>query len=446
MHDLPLISTIAAAFTAAWLLGLLTQWLRLSPIVGYLLAGVLIGPHTPGFVGDVHLAQQLAEVGVILLMFGVGLHFHLKDLIAVKNVAIPGAVGQSLIATVLAMVVFSAFGMPLKTGAVLGMAMAVASTVVLMRVLMDADVLSSRQGHVAVGWLIVEDIFTVILLVLIPVLGTDSSGAGQGAFWWTLGVALVKLAVLVAIVLVAGAKVVPWVLIRVARLRSRELFTLTVLVFSVAIAAASYFFFGASMALGAFLAGMVVAQSPVSHQAAADALPLRDAFAVLFFVSVGMLLDPAVMLTQPLKVLATVGDGASAVRQALADVRVHGAGRRYLIQHSAGSGKSNSIAWLSHQLSSLHAGNDKVFDSVIVITDRRILDDQIQKTIKQFMQVGATVGHAEHSGDLRRFIEQGKKIIVTTVQKFPWVLDEIGAVGGQPVVLAAELKRRPLVP
>src|SRR6187402_1305596 len=160
MHDLPLISTIAAAFTAAWLLGLFTQWLKLSPIVGYLLAGVLIGPHTPGFVGDVHLAQQLAEVGVILLMFGVGLHFHLKDLIAVKNVAIPGAIGQSLIATVLAMVVFSAFGMPLKTGAVLGMAMAVASTVVLMRVLMDANVLSSRQGHVAVGWLIVEDIFT----------------------------------------------------------------------------------------------------------------------------------------------------------------------------------------------------------------------------------------------------------------------------------------------
>jgi CPA2 family monovalent cation:H+ antiporter-2 len=307
MHDLPLISTIAAAFTAAWLLGLLTQWLRLSPIVGYLLAGILIGPHTPGFVGDVHIAQQLAEVGVILLMFGVGLHFHLKDLIAVKNVAIPGAVVQSLIATVVAMAVFSAFGMPLKTGAVLGMAMAVASTVVLMRVLMDADVLSSRQGHVAVGWLIVEDIFTVILLVLIPVLGTDAPGAGPGAFWWTLGVALVKLAVLVAIVLVAGAKVVPWVLVRVARLRSRELFTLTILVFSVAIAAASYFFFGASMALGAFLAGMVVAQSPVSHQAAADALPLRDAFAVLFFVSVGMLFDPVFLIDQPLMVAAALG-------------------------------------------------------------------------------------------------------------------------------------------
>lgn len=317
MHDLPLISTVAAAFTAAWILGLLTQWLRLSSIVGYLLAGILIGPHTPGFVGDVHLATQLAEVGVILLMFGVGLHFHLKDLIAVKNVAIPGAIGQSLIATVMAMAVFSAFGMPLMTGAVLGMAMAVASTVVLMRVLMDADVMNSRQGHVAVGWLIVEDIFTVILLVLIPVLGTETlavaggeavkTATGPGAFWWTLGVALVKLVVLVTIVLVAGAKIVPWVLVRVARLRSRELFTLTVLVFSVAIAAASYFFFGASMALGAFLAGMVVAQSPVSHQAAADALPLRDAFAVLFFVSVGMLFDPAFLIEQPLMVIAALG-------------------------------------------------------------------------------------------------------------------------------------------
>ena len=317
MHDLSLISTIAAAFTAAWLLGLLTQWLRLSPIVGYLLAGVLIGPHTPGFVGDIHIAQQLAEVGVILLMFGVGLHFHLKDLYAVKNVAIPGALGQSLIATLLAIAVFSAFGMSPATGAVLGMAMAVASTVVLMRVLIDADVLGARQGHVAVGWLIVEDIFTVILLVIIPVLGTEmqgaeGTGAGEGAvkasgFWWPLGVALVKLVVLAVIVLLAGSKIVPWVLVRVARLRSRELFTLTVLVFSVAIAAASYFFFGASMALGAFLAGMVVAQSPVSHQAAADALPLRDAFAVLFFVSVGMLFDPAFLIEQPLMVAAALG-------------------------------------------------------------------------------------------------------------------------------------------
>ncbi len=308
MHDLSLIATVAAAFTAAWLLGLFTQWLRLSPIVGYLLAGVLIGPHTPGFVGDVHIAQQLAEVGVILLMFGVGLHFHLKDLIAVKGIAIPGAIGQSLVATLLAMAVFAAFGVPLKSGAVIGMALAVASTVVLMRVLMDADVLSSPQGHAAVGWLIVEDILTVVLLVLIPVLGTDSGAADPGApLWQTLGVALLKLAALVAIVMFGGSRIVPWMLVRVAKLRSRELFTLTVLVFSIAVAAGSYFFFGASMALGAFLAGMVVAQSPVSHQAAADALPLRDAFAVLFFVSVGMLFDPAFLIEQPLMIAAALG-------------------------------------------------------------------------------------------------------------------------------------------
>ncbi|MBE7508519.1 MAG: cation:proton antiporter [Planctomycetia bacterium] len=313
MHDLSLIATVAAAFTGAWLLGLITQRFRLSPIVGYLLAGVLIGPHTPGFVGDVHVAQQLAEVGVILLMFGVGLHFHLKDLLAVKAVAIPGAIGQSLIATLFAIAVFSGFGFSPTTGAVIGMAMAVASTVVLMRVLMDADALSSPQGHVAVGWLIVEDIFTVILLVLIPVLGSGhgaaatSNPASEPALWQTLGLALLKLAALVGIVLLGGSRIVPWVLVRVARLRSRELFTLTVLVFSIAIAAGSYFFFGASMALGAFLAGMVVAQSPVSHQAAADALPMRDAFAVLFFVSVGMLFDPAFLLQQPLMVAAALG-------------------------------------------------------------------------------------------------------------------------------------------
>lgn len=313
MHDLTLISTVAAGFTAAWLLGLLTQWMKLSPIVGYLIAGVLIGPYTPGFVGDIGIATQLAEVGVILLMFGVGLHFHLKDLMAVKNVAIPGAVGQSIMATLAAMVLFHYFGMPYSTGVVIGMAMAVASTVVLIRVLMDANVMNTAEGHVAVGWLIVEDIFTVILLVIIPVLGDGGHSAGaehggeqSGPLWWTLGLAMVKLTVLVVVVLWAGARVVPRILVRVARLRSRELFTLTVLVFSIAVAAASYFFFGASMALGAFLAGMVVAQSPVANQAAADALPMRDAFAVLFFVSVGMLFDPRFLLEQPLMVLAAL--------------------------------------------------------------------------------------------------------------------------------------------
>ncbi len=321
MHDLPLISTIAAAFAVAWVLGLFCQWVRLSPIVGYLVAGVLIGPNTPGFVGNLDLAHELAEIGVILLMFGVGLHFHPKDLLAVKGIAIPGAIGQSLAATLAAAGIFTLFGISLTESIVIGMAMAVASTVVLMRVLISAGVLNSPQGHAAVGWLIVEDILTVVLLVLIPILGTSAlqpgtggtaapapggaSGAGGAAL--QIGLALLKLGVFVGLMMLAGHKLVPWMLIRIARLRSRELFTLTVLVLSIAVAAGAYFAFGASMALGAFLAGMMVAQSPVSHQAAADALPLRDAFAVLFFVSVGMLFDPSFLVQEPWMVLAGLG-------------------------------------------------------------------------------------------------------------------------------------------
>ena len=319
MHELPLITTLAAAFTAAWVLGLITQALKLSPIVGYLLAGVVIGPYTPGYVGDAHLAIQLSELGVILLMFGVGLHFHLGDLLAVRKVAVPGALGQSLVATVLGVAVAVGFGMPVKSGLVLGMAMAVASTVVLIRVLTDNKMLDTPHGHVAVGWLIVEDILTVVVLVLIPALGTaavenaDAHGhaaeaaaaaaaageGGVGAFLLTLLIALAKLGALVVVVLLAGSKVIPWVMVQVARLRSRELFTLTVLVMAIAVAAGSAYVFGASMALGAFLAGMVVGQSPVSQQAAADALPLRDAFAVLFFASVGMLFDPSFLIEEP---------------------------------------------------------------------------------------------------------------------------------------------------
>src|SRR5688572_8245680 len=321
MHDLPLITTIAAAFSAAWVLGILTQKLRLSPIVGYLIAGIVIGPHTPGYVGNAEIASQLAEVGVILLMFGVGLHFHLKDLLAVRTVAVPGALGQSLVATLLGVAMAVGFGWQIRSGLVLGMAMAVASTVVLIRVLMDNKMLDTTHGHVAVGWLIVEDIITVVVLVLIPALAdpstgsvvgvvpaagavTDSAGGTLVTILVTLGVALLKLGVLVALLLLGGSKVIPWIMVQVARLRSRELFTLTVLVMAIAIAAGSYYAFGASMALGAFLAGMVVGQSPVSAQAAADALPLRDAFAVLFFASVGMLFDPMFVVESPGLLLA----------------------------------------------------------------------------------------------------------------------------------------------
>ncbi len=314
VEHLPLLTTIAAGFAAAWVLGLFTQWIGLSPIVGYLLAGVVIGPSTPGFVGDEDLAQQLAEVGVILMMFGVGLHFHLKDLVAVRGIAVPGAIVQSLTATILAMVAFHFFGWSWKSGMVLGMAMAVASTVVLLRVLLDKGMLDTVHGHAAVGWLIVEDIFTVLALVFVPMLATHAviataaagveatgepaAGAGHGPLF-TLGWAVAKLVALVAIVFLAGSRIVPRILALVAKLRSRELFTLTVLVLSITIAVGSAVVFGASVALGAFLAGMVVAQSPTSHQAAADALPMRDAFAVLFFVAVGMLFRPAFLIEQP---------------------------------------------------------------------------------------------------------------------------------------------------
>jgi len=302
MHDLSLLTTLAMAFGAAWVFGLITQRLGLSPIVGYLLAGIAIGPSTPGFVGDVDAAHQLAELGVILLMFGVGLHFRLRDLMAVRRIAVPGAVGQSAMATLFTAAAFLFFGWTLKAGVVLGMAMAVASTVVLLRVLADRGMVNSIHGHVAVGWLIVEDIFTVILLVMLPIIAQAKGVLPDAApldAAMSVGWAVVKLGALVAIVLLAGSRVVPWILLQVARLRSRELFTLTVLVLSIGVAVGSSALFGASMALGAFLAGMVVGQSPTSHQAAADALPLRDAFAVLFFVSVGMLLEPAFILREP---------------------------------------------------------------------------------------------------------------------------------------------------
>lgn len=305
-HDAPLITTMAAAFASAWLLGMLAQKVGLSPIVGYLLAGVVIGPYTPGFVGDAPLAAQLAEIGVVLLMFGVGLHFHLKDLLAVKGIAIPGALLQSAVATALGVATSAAFGWPLGSGIVLGIALAVASTVVLMRVLESRQLLDTIHGHVAVGWLIVEDILTVIVLVAIPALSAGG-GPAQAGLAATLALALAKLAALVALVLLAGSRVIPWLLVQAARLRSRELLTLTVLALAMTVAAGAAYFFGASMALGAFLAGMVVGQSPVSHQAAADALPLRDAFAVLFFVSVGMLFDPAFLVREPLLVLAALG-------------------------------------------------------------------------------------------------------------------------------------------
>jgi CPA2 family monovalent cation:H+ antiporter-2 len=297
MHSYDLILTITGGLSAALALGYLTQRLGLSPIVGYLLAGTLVGPHTPGFVADTALAEQLAEIGVILLMFGVGLQFHLDELLAVRTVAIPGAVAQSVVATVLGAVLARGFGWSWPAGVVFGMALAVASTVVLIRVLADHNALHTPAGHIAVGWLVVEDVFTVLALVLLPALfGPAVTDASIGL---ALLVTLLKVGGLVAFTGLVGARVIPMVLDHIARTHSRELFTLTVLVIALGIAVGASLVFNVSMALGAFLAGMVVGRSDYSLRAASDALPMRDAFAVLFFVSVGMLLDPAALLDTP---------------------------------------------------------------------------------------------------------------------------------------------------
>lgn len=294
-HNIDLILTLTGGLTAALVFGLITQTLRLSPIVGYLLAGILVGPFTPGFVANQDIASQSAEIGVILLMFGVGLHFDLKDLLAVRNVAIPGAIVQITVATLLGAGAAQFFGWSWNSGVVFGLAISVASTVVLTRVLADNRALHTPTGHIAIGWLIVEDLFTIVVLVLLPAFFADAaqSSATSSALWGTLGIALLKLAGLIAFTFTIGKKVIPLLLGYVARTGSRELFTLCVLVLALGIAVGATKFFGASMALGAFLAGMIVGQSDFSARAASDALPMRDAFAVLFFVSVGMLFNPS---------------------------------------------------------------------------------------------------------------------------------------------------------
>jgi CPA2 family monovalent cation:H+ antiporter-2 len=297
MHSYDLILTLTGGLSAALVLGYLTQRLGLSPIAGYLLAGTLVGPYTPGFVADAALAEQLAEIGVILLMFGVGLTFHIDELLAVRRVAIPGAVAQSAVATALGAVLAYALGWGWSAGLVFGMALAVASTVVLVRTLADNNDLHTPSGHIAVGWLVVEDLFTVVALVLLPAIFGQT--ATDMSLWLSLTITALKVTALVAFTALVGVRVIPKLLDHVSRTRSRELFTLTVLVIALGIAVGASLIFSVSMALGAFLAGMVVGRSEYSLRAASDALPMRDAFAVLFFVSVGMLLDPLGLVAAP---------------------------------------------------------------------------------------------------------------------------------------------------
>jgi monovalent cation:H+ antiporter-2, CPA2 family len=312
-HETALIATIAAGFALAFVLGLAAVRFRLPPLVGYLLAGVAVGPFTPGFVADAGLASQLAEIGVILLMFGVGLHFSPVDLLAVRGIAVPGAIVQILAATALGAAVSRFWGWSWGSGIVFGISLSVASTVVLLRALESRGELETGDGRIAVGWLIVEDLFTVLVLVLLPALavplgGTAAISAADGgpslavAIGWTLA----KVVAFIVFMLVVGRRAVPWLLERVARTGSRELFTLAVLAIALGIGVGAASLFGVSFALGAFFAGMVISESDLSTKAASDALPLQDAFAVLFFVAVGMLFDPIILVRQPLQVVAVV--------------------------------------------------------------------------------------------------------------------------------------------
>ena len=306
MHNLDLILTLTSGLTAALILGYLTHRLGLSPIVGYLLAGMAVGPNTPGFVANRDLAEQLAEVGVILLMFGVGLHYRLQDLLEVRRVALPGALAQSLVATALGCVVALGFGWSWAAGLVFGLAISVASTVVLLRVLADNNDLHTTTGHIAIGWLVVEDLFTVLALVLLPVV-FQAEPVGGAAVALALGWSVAKIGLLVLFALFVGGRVLPWLLGRVAATQSRELFTLAVLALALSMAVGAASLFGVSMALGAFLAGMIVGRSDFSTRAASEALPMRDAFAVLFFTSVGMLFNPWLLMETPGLVAATLG-------------------------------------------------------------------------------------------------------------------------------------------
>ena len=312
-HDLSLITTFAAALGFGLVFGMLALRLRLPALVGYLAAGVLIGPATPGFVADAALSSQLAEIGVMLLMFGVGLHFSIRDLMEVRKIALPGAILQITVATAMGVALAHWWGWSLGAGLVFGLALSVASTVVLLRALEDLGILDSLNGRIAVGWLVVEDLVTVLMLVMLPALssvlggGSDQSGdGGGGALWQTLAITLGQVAAFVAFMLIVGRKLFPWLLWRVAKTGSREMFTLFVIAAAVGIAYGSSAIFGVSFALGAFFAGMVLRESDLSHRAAQESLPLRDAFSVLFFVSVGMLFDPMVLVNSPLQVTAVV--------------------------------------------------------------------------------------------------------------------------------------------
>ncbi|RUR07610.1 cation:proton antiporter [Legionella sp. km772] len=313
MHDsLPLITTIAMGFALALFFGLLAARLKLPPLVGYLLAGIAIGPATPGLMADVGIANELAEIGIMLLMFGVGMHFSLADLMRVRKIAVPGALVQIIVATLMGTCVALFWGWDSKSAIILGLSLSVASTVVLLRALEERGVLKSINGHIAVGWLLVEDLAMVVVLVLLPPLthwqgDSTTINTGHKPLWFVLGLTLFEVSTFIALMLLVGRRFFPKLLWMVARTGSRELFTLCVITAAISIAYLAAKLFGVSFALGAFFAGMIMRESSFSHRAAEESLPLRDAFAVLFFVSVGMLFNPLVLIQQPLQILMVLG-------------------------------------------------------------------------------------------------------------------------------------------
>lgn len=309
-HDVDLIILLAVGFGVALIFGYLAARLRLPPLIGYLIAGIIISPNTPGVEADIHLANQLAELGVMFLMFGVGMHFSLKDLLLVRRIALPGAILQIAVATLLGIGVSMLWGWSFGSALVFGLSLSCASTVVLLKALGDRGLLDSVNGKIAVGWLLVEDLVMVLVLVLLPatavLLGGKAPADADGNIWLTLGITLLKVIGFIAFMLIVGKRVVPIIMQFVARLGSRELFTLTVVAAAVSIAYGSYAIFGVSMALGAFFAGMVVKESDFSHRAEEETLPLREIFSILFFVSVGMLFDPHILVESPLHILAVI--------------------------------------------------------------------------------------------------------------------------------------------
>jgi monovalent cation:H+ antiporter-2, CPA2 family len=348
-HDIALISTIAVSLAFAFVGGFIAVRLRLPPLLGYLLAGIAVGPFTPGFVADAGLASQLAEIGVILLMFGVGMHFSLRDLWALRLIVLPGALGQIAIATALGMVLAASWGWSIGAGLVLGLALSVASTVVLLRALERQGLVQSLAGRIGVAWLVVEDVVTVLVLVLLPavsgLLGGTVPAGSDGNLLITLAVTLGKVAAFVAFMLAIGTRLLPFLLHQVARTGSRELFTLAVVAVALGIAFGSAELFGVSFALGAFFAGIVLNESDHSHRALSETQPLQDAFAVLFFVAVGMLFDPAILIRQPLQVLAVlaiviVGKSAAALLIVVAQSRLPRAWRRSASSPSSSPGSA----------------------------------------------------------------------------------------------------------